>query len=169
MASVVIYTHTAPVNLKVLKLSCITTLFTCSLKAIHDQRDEGYCWPTKQSLGKKIQPGVFLTCYYVFHNNLYQDSALGSFYRRTRMKTFFKRWHRKCHNFQWEHMYRVYHWHKSAKPQGRTGQNLSPRNAKFSWLWWERVTVMHEKEDMPEQSTFREIAQRTFCLKCAPN
>lgn len=22
---------------------------------------------------------------------------------------------------------------------------------------------------MPEQSTFREIAQRTFCLKCAPN
>lgn len=56
-----------------LKLSCITTFFTCSLEAIHNQRDEEYCWSTKQRLGEKTQPGMFLMHYYVFHNNLHQD------------------------------------------------------------------------------------------------
>lgn len=75
----------------------------------------------------------------------YWDSGLGSFYRRTRMKTFFKRCHRKCHYFQWEYMYRVYHSHKSAKTQGRTDLSLGPQNTKYSCLWWEGARVTHKK------------------------
>lgn len=169
MASDVLQHTHASSDFEVLKLFFDAKLFTCSLEAVQDQRDEGYHWPTKQWLGKKASPGMFQMCYYVFHNNLYQDSALGSFYTRTRVKTIFKRCHRKCHNSQWEHKYRVYRSNKLTKPQGRTDLNLSPQNVKFSWLWWEGVTLMHKKEDTSDQSTFRETVPSTFCLKCAPN